>query len=244
MSVNGKYQWFQFRRLLRGITNLTLFLILWLIWPRSLDSVSDMAQKTFSVPDYQMQSLRYVSVKNGHNEIELHAQHGAFLLEIQELRLRTIQANVFGEDQSVTKILSDRGSYRMRSRDLYLQDQIEVEASDGFKIFTDQAQYSLPTKIMKVPQALRGASADGGIKVAADRAEAPIFSKTIKLFGNATGSFVEKKHGFKISEQLPENLEKPDVVTNANKINEAMRLAQLPIITIERNSKKYTLESK
>jgi lipopolysaccharide export system protein LptA len=82
-----------------------------------------------------------------------------------------------------------------RSRDLYLQDQIEVEASDGFKIFTDQAQYSLPTKIMKVPQALRGASADGGIKVAADRAEAPIFSKTIKLFGNATGSFVEKKHG-------------------------------------------------
>jgi hypothetical protein len=52
-----------------------------------------------------------------------------------------------------------------------------------------------------------------------------------------------QKHGFKAFEQPPVSLEKPHVVSNADKLNEAMRFTQ-PIIKIERNSKKYTLESK
>lgn len=185
----------KFRKWLRAASVVLVFLLAWFLWPRELDSVHDIAQGIVTVPDYRMQNLRYVSVKSGDREVELRAKTGDFFIEKYELGLKDMSGTVFNEKGEATAFIAQRGVYHMQTRKLSLYDQITATAPDGFQLYTDDLQYALTTRMLRAPHSLRGQSADGNVKIAAEKGESNVSLQQIRLTGNATGQYIEPKHG-------------------------------------------------
>jgi LPS export ABC transporter protein LptC len=183
-----------FRRLVRTLSCAVLFLTIWFLWPRELDS-SNAGVSRASVPDYSMTNAHYVSVRAGHLEVETHAKQASFNLTTHRMDARQVVSLVYNSDDERTVITADRARFQMDERILHLEDNVNSLSPDGFLLQGPEAVYNLNKRLLSAPRPVTGHTFDKDVLVWGDRAEAPLDEKKVHLIGDARALYHEAKHG-------------------------------------------------
>lgn len=182
------------RRLLRYSSYFLIFLTVWFLWPRELDSMNGRLGEAV-VPDYRMETSRYVSVKDGKREVEMYSQKSNFDFIARQMDAKDVSIYFYNGDGDKTKVTSDSGLFYMDEKRFHLQGNVRSESPDGFVMTGPVANYFVPTKHLDAPQPVQGVMKDNSLKVWGDRAEGDMNTRRIQLFGNARALYVEAKHG-------------------------------------------------
>ena len=177
------------------LSQIILFLTVWLLWPRELDNYTLGAEGRTSVQDYAMKNARYVSVNQGRLEVEAFAVDATFDLKRKILLGANTKFYVFNEAQEKTTVWSDKTEYFMEPRKAHFIGNVRSESPDGFRLRSAEGNYSVAERFLTVPNPLEGESKDDTLKVWGDRGESHIDDKKIHLYGNARANYVDKKEG-------------------------------------------------
>lgn len=183
------------RRILRFLTSLALFLTICFLWPRELDGYGLGRDGKATVPDYAMANARYVSVKEGHVEVETYAKEATFNLFTHTMEARNVVSLLYNSSDQRTIVTGDRATFRMDERELRLLDHVQTLSPDGFRMRAPEAVYQLNKRLLVAPQPVEGETLEREVLVWGDKAEAPIEENKVHLLGNARATFTERKRG-------------------------------------------------
>ena len=179
---------------LRYSSYLLIFLTVWFLWPRELDGANGRLGEAV-VPDYRMESSRYVSVRDGKREVEMYSKKSNFDFLAHEMDSTNVTIYFYSTQGDRTVVTSDRGLFYMNEKRFHLQDNVRSESPDGFVMTSAETNYLLPTKHLSAPTPVQGTMKDNSVKIWGDRAEGDMESKRMQLFGNARANYKEAKRG-------------------------------------------------
>jgi LPS export ABC transporter protein LptC len=183
-----------FRRVVRALTYFALFLTIWFLWPRELDT-SNSGIGRAAVPDYAMVNAHYVSVKAGRLESETRAKEAAFNLTTHKMEANDLVAFVYNTNDERTIITADHATFLMDQRILHLNDHVQALSPDGFLLTGPEATYNLNKRFLTASLPVQGQTFEKEMQVWGDRAEAPLDENKVNLIGNAIALYQEPKHG-------------------------------------------------
>lgn len=184
-----------FKRALRFLSSSLLFLTIWFLWPRELDSQQLGRSGRSAVPDYSMTNAHYVSVKAGRIEVETYAKNAAFNLTSHRMDAKNVVALVHDSADRRTVITADKAVFQMDERLLHLKENVNALSPDGFALRGPEATYDLKQRLLTAAQPVEGETLEKDLHVWGDRAEAPLDENKVRLFGNARALFQQGAHG-------------------------------------------------
>jgi LPS export ABC transporter protein LptC len=183
------------RRFLRFTTSFVLFFTLWFLWPRELDGYLMGRDGKAIVPDYAMANVRYVSVKDGHLEVETRATNATFNLATHTMDAKNVVALLYNADNQRTIVTGDFATFRNKERELLMRENVQSLSPDGFLMRAPEAHYHLAKRILVAKETVEGETFEGEMRVWGDRAEAPLDETKVRLIGNARSQFSERANG-------------------------------------------------
>lgn len=163
-----------------------VFMILFLLTPARLDrGVLSDATATSTVPDYQMEKLRYVSTRGTKAEMELYSTHAVFSHKEQLLDGEQIESYVYYKKNQKTKITGDQGQFDLTAQQLTLEGNVETINPDGFHMQSALLEYDAEKRYAKSPVKVHGFNQEGTIKIWANQADSYLDSTTANFYGDA-----------------------------------------------------------
>lgn len=185
-------------RVIRYISAILIIISIWFLWPSELDRGMVRQENTevsVDVPDYLMRKLRYVSVKNSRQSMELFASTATFHMKQEVLYGKEIDAYFFNEQGRKTRILGDTGTYSMKDQQLLVEGNIRSVSPDGFKLKTEVATFDAVKRVLEAKVPVEGESEDEGLWMRGDSARAPIDSNMVFFHGNAKAKYNDVRYG-------------------------------------------------
>lgn len=93
-------------------------------------------------PDFRIEGINYVEIKEGRKEWELKATVANYFKEKGVAVFEDVTLNLYSREGRDFIIKGERGSYDISKRDIELKGAVRVRTSDGYSMDTDAIRYS------------------------------------------------------------------------------------------------------
>ncbi|NUM89666.1 MAG: LPS export ABC transporter periplasmic protein LptC [Bdellovibrionales bacterium] len=184
------------RRLLRIATAGLVFVSVWLLWPREMDSVVSARQGVRTVPSYVLANARYTSSREGEREVEAFAEQARVELAARQMHSESITIYQYSANARKVKVTADRGTQFMDERRFQLERNVLSEALDsGFFLKSEKANYLIGPRKLDVPVPLEGWMKDDSLRLWGDRGEGWIDRDEVWVYGNARTRHLDPRRG-------------------------------------------------
>lgn len=182
--------WHRLVNLVIGFTCLFIFLIIVLFTPHRLDrGVLSASTMRSTVPDYEMQKLRYVATKGLKTDMEVFADQAKFSHKEQALDGLNVSSLIYDEDNNVTKVKGDTGFLDLEKSLLTLEGNVLSRNHDGFQMETEQMFYHTDTRLARSDVEVFGYNEERTMQLWGDTAESDLNSQVAVFRGNAKAYF-------------------------------------------------------
>lgn len=183
-------------RIFRIASAALVFVSVWLLWPRELDSVISSRLGVRTVSNYVLANARYTSSRQGDREVEALAERARVELTAREMHSEALTIWHWSGGVRKLKITADRGTQYMDQRRFHLEKNVVSEALDsGFFLKSEKADFLIATKKLEVPVPLEGWMKDDSLRLWGNRGEGWMERDEVWLYGDARTRHFDARHG-------------------------------------------------